>query len=283
MKRIFLLPNPGKDTGLSVTKRAAELLISKGADVFIPAEYVSFNIPGINPCEEFPSGTDLIIVVGGDGSFIDASIHAVNHNVPILGIDLGKVGYLSEVEPSELSLLENIFTGNYKIREKILLSATLTENGREKHIERLAVNDVVVSHNSYLGIADFVVYSKEGGIRYRADGVVISTPAGSTAYSLSVGGPIVSHNADSVIVTPIAPHSLFNRSVVFAANDDIRIKNTSDSALNLSVDGRFSAELAPGDKCAIRVSDKRLSVMTFKENSMFSTLFKKLRIVEDNI
>ncbi|MBE6636121.1 MAG: NAD(+)/NADH kinase [Ruminococcaceae bacterium] len=283
MKKIFLVPNPGKDKELAVTRKAAEILSEHGAELYMLEEYASFSVPRVKICNSFPSDTDLIIVIGGDGSFIDASVYAVTSNVPMLGIDLGKVGYLSEVDPSELTMLKRIFTGDYKICEKILLSATVAENGVERHIDRLAVNDAVVSHTSYLGIADFVVYSNEGGIRYRADGVVISTPAGSTAYSLSAGGPIVSHNADAVIVTPIAPHSLFNRSVVFGADDDIRIKNTSDSALNLSIDGRLSASIAPGGKCAIRVSDKRLSVMTFKENSMFSTLFKKLKIVEDNI
>ena len=282
MKNIFLVPNPKKDFEYIVTRSVAEKLGSLGCKISILNIYDDSAIAACTYVESMPGDTELVIVIGGDGSFIDAAPFALSLDIPILGINLGKVGYLSEIEPSDLSALEGIVTGDYKINKKMLLE-TYVQGDEEIAIERLAVNDLVLSHPSYLGIADFVLFSKEGGVRYRADGLVISTPAGSTAYSLSAGGPIVSHEAGAIIVTPIAPHSFFNRSIVFGEDEEIRIKNTSCEPLNLSVDGRLVYELLPGGKCLVKSSKKTLKVLTFKDNNMFSNLFCKMQIMEDVI
>jgi NAD+ kinase len=231
-----------------------------------------------------PSDCDVVIVVGGDGSFIDASQFAIRNDIPIIGINLGKTGFLSEVEPTELNNLARICENNFKVEEKMLLSVNIINaDGEVLHSDRLAVNDIVISHTSYMGVAEFLVYTKEGGVKYRADGVVVSTPAGSTAYSLSAGGPVVSHSTEAVIVTPIAPHSLFNRSIIFDSRYEIRIKNMGAEELNLSVDGRFVSPIPTSAKCSITVSDKKLKVLTFKENNMFANLFNKIQVVEDVI
>ncbi len=282
MKNIFLVPNPKKDIDYKVTGCVAEKLKSLGCTLYISDIYNDFKNDSCVNVKDIPENSELIIVIGGDGSFIDAASFAIRLDIPILGINLGKVGYLSEIEPDDLSLLSGIATDEYKINNKMLLEAYVSKDGESK-LDRLAVNDIVLSHHLYLGIADFVLFSKEGGVRYRADGLVVSTPAGSTAYSLSAGGPIVSHDAGAVIVTPIASHSFFNRSIVFGANEEIRIKNTSCEALNLSIDGRFYYELTPGEKCLIKPSDKTLKVLTFKDNNMFSNLFSKMKILEDVI
>lgn len=283
MKNIFVVPNPNKDVSYSVTKKVTNILTASGAAVYIQNKYADSEIDSCTYLQDLNVKIDLVIVIGGDGSFIDASLYAIEKNVPILGINLGKVGYLSEVEPANLDILKNVFNGEYNIDEKMLLGVkTITEN-KETVCSRLAVNDIVISHQTHIGIADFVVYSNEGGIRYRADGAIFSTPAGSTAYSLSAGGPIVSHKADAVIVTPIAPHSFFNRSIVFGIDENIKIKNTGDSPLNISVDGREFSVIAPSEKCSIFVSDKKIKVLTFKENNMFSNLFDKMQILEDII
>ena len=283
MNKIFVIPNPNKDTDFIVTKKVISLLSSNGATVFMAQKYEYSNIIFCHYREPEYVDFDLVIVIGGDGSFIDASVYAIKKNVPILGINLGKVGYLSEVEPSSLETLLKIFNGEYNIEEKILLTTRVIGAELDFASERLAVNDVVVSHDNHIGVSDFVVYSKEGGIRYRADGVIFSTPAGSTAYSLSAGGPIVSHKAEAIIVTPIAPHSFFNRSIVFGGNEEIKIKNTGNSILNISVDGREFSRIAPGEKCSVCASERRLKVLTFKENNMFSNLFSKMQILEDII
>lgn len=283
MKKIMVIPNPNKDKDFSVTKNAVSLLSKLGAQVIMQNIHSDKDIEHCEFAEIENSDFDMIIVIGGDGSFIDASVFAIAKGVPLIGINLGKVGYLSEVEPSNLDVLKKIFTGEYKIDEKILLGVKKADKVETIISDRFAVNDVVISHQNHIGISDFVIYSTEGGVRYRADGVVFSTPAGSTAYSLSAGGPIVSHKAEAIIVTPIAPHSFFNRSLVFGMKEEIKLKNTGELPLNISVDGREFSVIDPGEKCEIFVSDKKLKVLTFKENNMFSNLFGKMQIMEDII
>lgn len=283
MKNVFIVTNPNKDKDYSVTKRTAEVLISCGAEISMLSIHRASEIDRCRYVDDIPQNTDLIIVIGGDGSFIDAAIYAERRDVPIIGVNLGKVGYLTEIEPESLDSLKKIFDGEYKIEERMLLKITASDGDNDITIDRYAVNDVVISNQEYLGISDFVAYSKDGGVRYRADGAVISTPQGSTAYSLSAGGPVVSHNAGAIILTPIAPHSFFNRSIVFAENEEIKIKNTSDQPLNVSVDGRLAYKLQPRQKLTVKSSNKKLKVMTFENNNMFSNLFSKMQILEDII
>ena len=282
MKKVYLIPNDKKDVDLSVTRRVLSYLLSLGLEVELPLRFSEL-ITGAGTTDIPADGTDLIAVIGGDGSFIDASQLALRLDVPIIGINLGKLGYLSEVEPSNLSVLNALTTGEYRIVEKMLLECSAAVGDSTVRSERLAVNDVVVSHAEYLGISDFTVKGNDGGVRYRADGVVVATPAGSTAYSLSVGGPIVSHASDSIIITPIAPHTFFNRSLVFGAKDTVKIENTGACRLNVSVDGRHFASLMPSDVCTVHASEKRLKVLTFKNNNMLSVLFEKMKMVEEII
>ena len=283
MKRIFIVTNPNKDVDYAVTKKTADFLQSHGAEIFMFSSEERSNIHGCSYTADYPDGIDLVIVIGGDGSFIDAAVYSERSDAAIIGVNLGKVGYLNEIEPDEIESLAKIFSNEYKIVTKMLLEVLVEDKNGSSSVERLAVNDVVISNQEHLEISDFVVYSKDGGVRYRADGAVISTPQGSTAYSLSAGGPVVSHDAGAIILTPIAPHSFFNRSIVFGENELIKVKNTSSKNLNISVDGRLVHELMPGAKISVRSSNKKLKVMTFKDNNMFSNLFSKMQILEDII
>ena len=283
MKRIFIVTNPNKDVDYAVTKKTADFLQSHGAEIFMFSSEERSNIHGCSYTADYPDGIDLVIVIGGDGSFIDAAVYSERSDAAIIGVNLGKVGYLNEIEPDEIESLAKIFSNEYKIVTKMLLEVLVEDKNGSSSVERLAVNDVVISNQEHLEISDFVVYSKDGGVRYRADGAVISTPQGSTAYSLSAGGPVVSHDAGAIILTPIAPHSFFNRSIVFGENELIKVKNTSSKSLNISVDGRLVHELMPSAKITVRSSNKKLKVMTFKDNNMFSNLFSKMQILEDII
>ena len=215
MKHIVIIPNPKRDKGLSVTKNISEVLLSFGASVYVDKKHECDLSASVERYESFPPSAELIIVVGGDGSVLDASVVALAYDIPLLGVNLGKVGYLSEVEPYNLSELSRIFSGEYSIDEKMLLTVVSFKDGEAKESERLAVNDVIISHDSFVGVADFTLENGVGdSLKYRADGLILSTPAGSTAYSLSAGGPIVSHDIDSIVATPICPHSFFNRSII---------------------------------------------------------------------
>lgn len=284
MKRIMIVPNPNKDVELNITKKTVARLISLGRTVNMDKSYSSTQIPSVNYLEDAAAVSDLIIVIGGDGSVIDASLDAVRADIPLLGINLGKVGYLSEVEPSEIEVLSRLASGEYKVVERMLLSAEkYSESGEATLSSRLAVNDVIIS-NDVCSIADLALENSQGDlVRYRADGVIVATPIGSTAYSLSAGGPVVSHNIDSIIVTPVCPHSLFNRSIIFEPSEFIKVTNRSDNAVSIGIDGRAFAKLSSGECVVIRRSEKRLKMLTFTENKMLSALFKKIRVLEESV
>lgn len=280
MKNILLIPNKNKDLNFVISKRVAELLKNSGADVF--TENPAAEILGITKAYDSSVLLDLIIVIGGDGSILDSSKLAIEIGVPILGVNLGKVGYLSEVDVEKLDSLNKLFSGEYSVDDKMLLEVSFTSGEKIEKSERLALNDVIIGHDTFLGIADFRLKKSDSEtVRYRADGIIFSTPVGSTAYSLSAGGPIVAHDIDSILVTPIAPHSFFNRSIIFSSDECLEVINNGETELNVSIDGRLFKTLNKGDKCTVRKSEKRLKVLTFDKSNMFSTLFKKMKILED--
>ncbi len=279
MKNIVLISNRKKDKDLSISESIAELLVKAGVKVYSDA-----GICGCISYTEFPTDAEAIVVIGGDGSVIDASVKAIEADIPIVGVNLGKVGYLSEVEPENIFVLNRLLTDDFAVENKMLLTATHIKNGVYEKSERLAVNDVVISHNTCLGISDFKLLNKSGSyIKYRADGLIFSTPQGSTAYSLSAGGPIISHNLLSILVTPICPHSFFARSVVFSPNECIKIENSGDTPLTVSIDGRKFAELASGEECLVEASEKHLKMITFAENNTNSALFGRLKPLTDTV
>ena len=279
MKKIVVIPNVNKDKDLVLTGEVVDRLLSLGFDVFMAEETLSDKDVSVSS-DKIPEGVDLAVIVGGDGSVIDASRISVERDIPILGINLGRLGYMTEVEIDSLSALDNLKSGNYSIIEKMLLSVEFC-NGRTV-CERYAVNDVTISRDSSLHIADIRVEdSLENAVKLRADGVVLSTPQGSTAYSFSAGGPIVAHDVESILMTPISPHSFFNRSVLFNSSDTIKLTNQGEMTLKVSVDGRCVGNLDIGDSCMVRKAPKTVKMLTFTKNSMFTSLFKKMRILGD--
>lgn len=281
MTKVVIIPNITKDRELGVTQKIVDLL-SEHAEIYVEEKHAKGLSGNVISFKEFPSDAALIVVVGGDGSMLDASVTAIQYDIPLVGVNLGKLGYLSEVETDNISLLLDFFKGKYSIDEKMLLSVSYIHYGAETVSERLAVNDVTISRDAFLGVADFKLENSFGdSVRYRADGIILSTPAGSTAYSLSAGGPIVSHDIDSIVSTPICPHSFFNRSVIFKSSERIKLKNIGSADLNIAVDGRPFSSLKNGDECIVTAAKKRLKVVTFSENNMFSTLFRKMKLLED--
>ncbi len=282
MKNIVIIPNSNKDTDLKVTSRIVDTLKRYGAEVFIQSNYKEYISTSVAFYESFPFFSDLVIVVGGDGSVIDASIFAIDNDIPILGVNLGRLGYLSEVEIDNLDVLSKIFTSEYKIEEKMLLSVSHINGNVVTPSNRYAVNDIIISHDTFLGISVFRLENSGGNcVTYRGDGMILSTPVGSTAYSLSAGGPVVSHDVDSIVATPVCAHSFFNRSIIFKASENIKLENIGNTDLNISIDGRYFTNLSKGEKCVVTMAAKKLKMLTFSENNMFSTLFKKMRVLED--
>ena len=278
MKNLVVVPNVSKDADLYVTSETIERLLSLGFTVYLHSS-VEYKGDGVSFYDTLPSDIDLMVVIGGDGSVIDASGIAIERDIPILGINLGRMGYLTEVELDGISALDNLSSGDYCITEKMLLSVELSSGDV---CQRYAVNDVTVSRDSFLHIADIKIEdSIDNAVKLRADGVILSTPQGSTAYSFSAGGPILAHDVEGILLTPVSAHSFFNRSVLFNAADVIKVTNAGNLPLNINVDGRIVGSLAPMEFCNVKRAPKNVKILTFKRNSMFSSLFKKMRILGD--
>lgn len=282
MKKILIIPNSNKDVDFKISCEVARILKEENIEPYIEKKYGTDLGARATVTDGVPEGVELLLVIGGDGSVIDASVLAVEHNIPILGVNLGNLGYLSEIEPEDISILHKLGDNDYKIEEKMLLSVVKYTDEGETVSSRFAVNDVIVSHDTFLGIAELSLTNSYGeSVKYRADGIIISTPIGSTAYSLSAGGPIVSHDIDSVLATPICPHSFFNRSIIFKASERLTLCNTGKSELKISIDGRAFSEIRSGERCCVFASEKKLRMLTLSENNMFSTLFGKMKRFEN--
>ncbi len=282
MKRVLVIPNTLKDVDLVTTRSVTDMLLKLGMIPLAEERFYKYLGGSVEYFSNDPISVDLVLVIGGDGSVIEASKIAISLNAPLLGVNLGNLGYLSEVETDNLEILENLRNGHFVVEEKMMLEVNSVKNGIITACDRLAVNDVIVSHSEYLGIADICLKNSIGEVvKYRADAVILATPAGSTAYALSSGGPIISHNLDSITATPVSPHSFFNRSIVYGADEELIISNIGEAPLKVSVDGRYFDSLSKGDSCKIRKSRQRFKMLTFSENNMFTTLFSKLKILSN--
>ena len=283
MKKAIVLTNIKKDPSLLWTSRVIDKLSYSGILVYLDRGCAGSVDSCVTYYDEYPNDADLIVVIGGDGSVIDASRVALDLDIPILGINLGKVGYLATVDPENLDVLSLIESGEYTVDERMVLSTEkLSSDGIVTTSDRLAVNDVVICHDSYLGISDIKLDNDKGDqVQYRADGIIVSTPVGSTAYALSAGGPVITHNLEAISVTPICPHSFFNRSIVYSPDERIRVSNMGDSPLNISIDGRLFDTLSKDESCVVYKSDFRIKMIRFEDQNIFSTLTKKIKLLHE--
>jgi NAD+ kinase len=279
MKKILLIPNKNKDKNLEVSTSVARLLANGGASVYVEEKYETELSGYAEPLAKVPEDLELIIVIGGDGSVLDASRLAIENELPILGVNLGKLGYLAELDVDNIDMLNRLFTGDYAVEDKMLLEVSRVSEGEVFTSERLAVNDIIISHDTFLGIADFKLEKSDGEcVRYRADGMIFSTPVGSTAYSLSAGGPVIDSRVKCICITPICPHSLTLRPIVFPDNSiiDIKYPTQREKKLYLTIDGRKNVELYFGDKVSITKSNRVPQLIRLKKHSFYTKLQNKL-------
>lgn len=276
--KIVIIPNEKKDKGFEMTHLVAKELLAHGASVYMDAA-LPYPSDSVKKYDDFPLDADVIVVIGGDGSILDASHYAIRYGVPMLGINLGRLGYMSELAPSEISYLSRLFDGNYAVEEKMLLSVKIEG---QTSATRLAVNEVVFSHSNPVELTDLTLTDGNGAsVKYRADGLILATPIGSTAYSLSAGGPIVFQDHPSILVTPICPHSFFDRSLVFSDRETLSVSCGSKASLNIAVDGRPWGVLKSGASCRICRSNENLKMITFQKENRMNALFSKLRSLDE--
>ena len=238
IEKIAIVTNYNISDKLFAAAEVAQRLADKVKTLYVPDVYKERIFRGHNhksfftyaSYDEIYSSSDLIIAIGGDGVMLEAARRATPCGIPILGINMGRLGYLSEIPADSLEKLEKLFSGEFNISERMTLDVYISKNDVTELKKRKAVNDVVVSHGKAFGISDFELNDSLGNsFSYRADGVILSTPTGSTAYSLSAGGPAIDNSLEAICVTPICAHSFFNRSILFSPNLNISVKHISEN------------------------------------------------------
>lgn len=226
--------------------------------------------------DEIRHNCDVIISLGGDGSMLSSARMAVDHGIPILGINLGSLGFLTEVTQERIvKSLESLKADEYRIEERMVLEALFPN---PEKTDLFALNDIVVDHGEATNLIRLDLYSNDEFVcSYNVDGIIISTPTGSTAYSLSVGGPIINPLMEAISVSPISPHTLTLRPIIFPADNAITIAaGAGGGKLRISVDGRIVGDLEAGQKISIKKAAYKIKLVKFDSTSFYEVLREKL-------
>lgn len=277
--RVLIYPNLKKKNALECAESAISILNKNNINVYMDSKYKSeFKDKSIFFGEylDLVQKCDVIITIGGDGTILRCVKVACQYDKPILGINSGRLGFMASVESDELELLNNLVNKEMRYEERMMLSITHISNGHKIQYESL--NDVVIAR-PYSKIAEYSVFSDNKIVsNIRADGLVISTPTGSTAYSLSAGGPIVEPDMECIELSPICSHSLFSRTILFSPNRQISISiNNKDlNDIYFSVDGEERIPLNYLDTFIIKKSDLKVKLIDIKGNTFFDSVNNKL-------
>lgn len=278
--KLGIIPNIDKDKDLTVTGSILLWFGDKDAEILLEphvAKKLKYKNPGCSR-DEIYSSCDMVIVLGGDGTILNISRQSAQYDVPIFGINLGHLGFLAESEIGDMYLsLDRIMKGEYVIEKRMMLKA-LIEDGKNSGREFLALNDFSVTKAMTSRMISFSIFINNSFFElYYADGIVISSPTGSTAYSLSAGGPIVTPELNVLIITPICPHTIHNRSIVVSEKDEIKIEICDGNPeVMLSVDGQDSYKLSSGKVVKIRSSSYVTNLVKLKQRSFFDVLRRKI-------
>lgn len=280
MKHIGIIPNLFKDKDLKVTYQITNWLNQRGIKPYMIediAEQVEGQIVGVNE-EELYKVCDGLIVIGGDGTILGVAEAASMKNIPILGINLGRLGFLADIEPYEIEeALEKLISKQYEIEERMMLRATIISSDGHQNIFH-ALNDVNVTRGSFARLVEFeICVNDELSDIYPADGVIVATPTGSTAYNLSAGGPIMVPQASAYVVTPICPHTIYSKSIILCDQDKVRIKTLEETKdMALSLDGKLKMYLTSQDEVYIERSPYVTRLIKISDRKFFEILREKI-------
>ena len=286
IEKIAIVTNYNISDKLFAAAEVAQRLADKVKTLYVPDVYKERIFRGHNhksfftyaSYDEIYSSSDLIIAIGGDGGMLEAARRATPCGIPILGINMGRVGYMTELEMNELDLLDKIFTEEYHLDERAMLRVEIRSSKGQSRFSAYALNEAVIAKGATARIIDLEL-SDNGRLvsEYRADGIVIATPTGSTAYSLSAGGPIVDPKLSCFCVTPICPHSLVARPLVFPDSARLEIKNicVREKNLHLTVDGKATFDLFFGDTVVITKAAISTKLLRIKDEDFYSKIRMK--------
>lgn len=284
--KVILSSNPYRDRGMKAAQQAQKILERSGVECCF---CLPFEI-GQNSRLEFPthiqfqplqqnlSDADMLICFGGDGTILHAAKDAARHDLPILGVNMGSVGFMAELEEGELHYLEQIAQNNFTLDKRMMLQVRLLR-GKQVVSDELALNDAVVSKGSIARVVELDV-SADGvqTCQLSGDGVVVATPTGSTAYSMSAGGPIIEPISETIVVTPVCAHQLSARSIVMSSERTITVQmpKRSKKSVYLSVDGGKATRIMPADRVEIRKAKSCTRLVRLTGKNFYELLNKKL-------
>jgi len=270
IKNVSIYVNRDRDVDGKIARAALGVLLSNGAAVTMlgkDRDIVSENIDifkYVDNIDELLTGADALIMLGGDGTMLDVSAAAARHGVPVLGINLGHLGFLTTVERDETEKIAALFSGEYSVEERMMLDVTVKDGKTSSSYT--ALNDVTVFSSTSSKVASFTLdCDGRRVITFKSDGVIVSTPTGSTAYSLSAGGPIIDPSTELFCVTPVCPHVLGSRPIVFSAGSVLEISGRTDSAdtgIRVTPDGR--RQISAGEKAKVIISRSALKTKIIK-------------------
>ncbi len=285
MKKIILTPNPYRDRNFNIVRNAQEILRNAGFDVKICLPF-EMEKPADIPRDlrfhrldrELP-GAFMVVCFGGDGTILHMAKAATRQGVPILGVNMGTLGFMAELESSELSLLQKLAEGEYTLDERMMLDVTV-QRDRDIIFHDICLNDVVVTKGAVARVVHLNVKCDDvQAMECNGDGVIFATPTGSTAYNLSAGGPVVEPEAANILITPICAHDMVSRSIV--ASDQrvitIGLAGNSRRSAYLSVDGGKALRINAGDVATIKKSHLTTKLVRIKDRSFYDVINQKFK------
>ena len=284
--RIILCPNPFRDKGLKVAQQAGRILKEAGASIvycfpFLVDRSALGELDPDVPVKDLKSElgeADLLVCFGGDGTILHAAKDASAMDVPVLGVNMGSVGFMAEVEQEDLGVLARLVKGQYSLEQRMLLDVKVIRDGRVL-FRSIALNDAVITKGAVARVIELNVYGDKTLIcNMYGDGVIVATPTGSTAYSLSAGGPIVEPTAENIIVTPISAHMLQAKAMVLDKSRviDVTVPKLSRKTAYLSVDGGKAFKLFTGDTVEICRSRRQLRLIKLTDKNFYEIINQKL-------
>lgn len=279
MKNIGIVSNFSKDPEGIRTSAIISKIQQRGMQpLVLPEVYGVINTGKVVETESFYSLSDIILVLGGDGTLLRAARQACKYGLPVLGINMGRLGFLTEIEVSDIDLaLDSILAGDYYIEQRMMLKAELVRQGGGV-CQLIALNDIAIAKASFARIIHLKVFINDDFVGYYpADGILVSSPTGSTAYSLSAGGPIINPAMECLLLTPICPHALNARAIVTDSKDKIRIVVADKSRdVLLTVDGQEGVPVHKGDNIIITKAEVVTRLIRIRKRSFFNLLKDKM-------
>ncbi len=283
VRRIGIFALPGRPGLAPALARMGELAGAYDIEIACAPDILADAPPATRPLRLEERGLDLLVTLGGDGTLLRGARMVTGTDIPVLGINLGHLGFLTSSSSSELAdAFERLRAGDFTLDRRITLEAAILGEDGNRGGAHVALNDFVVHNSGAAKVSRLDLFVGRNGASdeigsFSADGVILSTPTGSTAYSLSAGGPIVAPGVDCILVTPICPHTLAVRPLVLAADERVVVKEVAPAGdLVLTVDGQEAVAVVPGSVVEIRTGTVRVPLLRFPEHTFFSTLRRKL-------